>query len=70
MRCRIVSVVVITVASTFFFNLGAAKAQVALNRAVVESIRNQVQVLQENRTPRSARVLDVLVPGNGMSTAR
>ncbi|MEP0957973.1 FecR domain-containing protein [Microcoleus sp. FACHB-1515] len=45
-------------------------AQTALNRAVVQTVRNRVQVLRQNQSPRAARVSDVLTPGNGVSTAR
>jgi hypothetical protein len=47
-----------------------AYAQTALNRAVVQNIRNRVQLLRRNQSPRTARVSDVLTPGNGVSTAR
>lgn len=45
-------------------------AQTTLNRAVVQTVRNRVQVLRQNQSPRVARVSDVLTPGNGVSTAR
>lgn len=45
-------------------------AQTALNQAVVQTVRNRVQVLRQNQSPRAARVSEVLTPGNGLSTAR
>ncbi|HEY9663391.1 MAG TPA: FecR family protein, partial [Allocoleopsis sp.] len=44
-------------------------AQTPLNRAVLEALRNNVQLLPEDQSPRSARVSDVVTPGDGVSTA-
>ncbi|MBF2079452.1 MAG: FecR domain-containing protein, partial [Synechococcales cyanobacterium T60_A2020_003] len=48
---------------------GKARAETTLNRAVVEETRNQVQLLLQNQSSRLAQVSDVLVPGDGLSTA-
>jgi len=66
---RTVSAVAVAFISTLLL-VQEVGAQTALNRAVVESLRNQVQLLQDNRSARAARVSDVLVPGNGVSTAQ
>jgi hypothetical protein len=49
---------------------GSATAQTVLTRAVIEAIRNQVQILPENRPPRDAQISDVVTPGSGVATAR
>lgn len=47
-----------------------AQAEVPLNRAVIASLRNAVELLLKNQAPRSAKVRDTLVPGDALSTAR
>ena len=48
----------------------AAHAQVPITRAVVESIRNRVQLLLRQQSPRAARISDVMTPGDGLTTAQ
>lgn len=55
--------------STLLFVIPAS-AEVALNRAVVQSLRNRVRLLLKNQPPRAARVKDALVPGDAVSTAQ
>lgn len=47
-----------------------ASAQTALNRAVVQNIRNLVRIIPRNRTARPARVSDAMKPGDALSTGR
>ena len=47
-----------------------AHAEVPLNRAVIASLRNKVELLLKNQARRSAKVRDTLVPGDALSTAR
>ncbi|QZZ23154.1 FecR domain-containing protein [Leptothermofonsia sichuanensis E412] len=48
----------------------AVRAETPLTRAVVQSIRNSVRLLQQNQAPRPARVRDAMAPGDALSTAR
>jgi hypothetical protein len=45
-------------------------AQTALTQAVVESIRNRVELLPQSQPARPARISDVVAPGDGVATAR
>jgi len=45
-------------------------AEVPLSRAVIESLRNAVELNRQNQAPRSANVRDTLVPGDALLTAR
>jgi hypothetical protein len=47
-----------------------ASAETALNRAVVQSLRNLVQLMPQNRSPHPARVSDAMTPGDALSTGR
>lgn len=47
-----------------------ALAGTQLNRAVVETLRNQVRLLQPDRPARLATVSDALVPGEGLATGQ
>lgn len=47
-----------------------ASAETALTRAVVQSLRNLVQLIPQNRAVRSARVADAIAPGDALSTGR
>ncbi len=47
-----------------------AHAEVPLDRAVIASLRNRVELLLKNQARRSAKVRDTLVPGDALSTAR
>jgi hypothetical protein len=47
-----------------------AHAEVSLNRAVIASLRNKVELLLKNQAPRSAKVRDTMTPGDALSTAR
>ncbi len=49
---------------------GVVQAQTPLNRAVVAALRNRVQLMPQQQQPRLAKKADVLVPGDGVSTAR
>ncbi|WP_219904008.1 FecR domain-containing protein [Stenomitos frigidus] len=48
----------------------ASHAEVPLNRAVIASLRNAVELILKNQAPRSAKVNDALVPGDAIATAR
>ena len=48
----------------------AAHAEVPLNRAVIASLRNAVELILKNQPPRSAKVRDALAPGDAIATAR
>lgn len=65
---RTVTVIAVVLSNTLL--AAEVSAQTTLNRAVVQTVRNSVQVLRQNQAPRAARVSDVLTPGNGVSTAR
>lgn len=47
-----------------------ASAETALNRAAVQSLRNLVQLMPQNRSPHPARVSDAMTPGDALSTGR
>ncbi len=47
-----------------------ASAETALNRAIVQSLRNLVRLMPQNRTARPARVTDAMTPGDALSTGR
>ena len=47
-----------------------AHAEVPLNRAVIASLRNKVELLLKNQARRSAKVRDTMAPGDALSTAR
>jgi hypothetical protein len=64
---RSVSVLALLLYGVLAFPINA-RADTALTQAVVETIRNQVQILQ-SQSSRSANVSDVLVPGDGLTTA-
>ncbi|XGW00975.1 MAG: FecR domain-containing protein (plasmid) [Leptolyngbya sp. BL-A-14] len=49
---------------------GAAQAEVPLNRAVIASLRNAVELILNNQAPRAAKVRDALTPGDAIATAR
>lgn len=65
---RTVTVIAVVLSNTLL--AAEVSAQTTLDRAVVQTVRNSVQVLRQNQAPRAARVSDVLTPGNGVSTAR
>lgn len=48
----------------------AAIADTPLNRAVVQSLRNRVQLILNQRSPRPAKVQDAMKPGDALSTAQ
>lgn len=48
---------------------GAAKAQTALTRAVVESLRNRARLIPQNQAARAARSSDAMRPGDAIATA-
>jgi len=50
--------------------LSPASASTPLNRAVLENIRNEVRLKQQNQAFRPARRQDAMVPGDALSTAR
>lgn len=47
-----------------------ALAGTPLNRAVIETLRNQVRLLQPDRSARPATVSDTLTPGDGVATGQ
>lgn len=47
-----------------------ALAGTPLNRAVIETLRNQVRLLQQDRSARPATVSDTLTPGDGVATGQ
>jgi len=49
---------------------GKATAETPLTQAVMETVRNRVQLLRQNAPARDARVSDRVVPGEGVATAR
>ncbi|UZQ55066.1 FecR domain-containing protein [Trichothermofontia sichuanensis B231] len=49
---------------------GKAAAETPLTQAVLETVRNRVQLLRQNAPARDARVADRVVPGEGVATAR
>ncbi len=48
----------------------SASAETALNRAIVQSLRNLAQLMPQNRSPHPARVSDAMTPGDALSTGR
>ncbi|MBD2576878.1 FecR family protein [Oscillatoria sp. FACHB-1406] len=54
--------------SPFLFP-GAAKAQTALTRAVIESLRNRARLIPQNQAARAARASDAMRPGDAIATA-
>ncbi|MGB3493479.1 MAG: FecR family protein, partial [Elainellaceae cyanobacterium] len=48
----------------------AALADTALTRAVIQALRNDVDLLQQGRSSRTARVSDSMNPGDALSTER
>lgn len=50
--------------------MNPAKAGTPLNRAVIETLRNQVRLLQQDRSARPATVSDTLTPGDGVATGQ
>lgn len=72
-RCPIVrrcfSFITLLLCSTLFL-AGKAAAETPLTQAVVETVRNRVQLLRQNAPVRDARVADRVVPGEGVATAR
>ncbi|MBD2122781.1 FecR family protein [Trichocoleus sp. FACHB-262] len=47
-----------------------ADAKTPLTRAVIQALRNRVQLMQKSRPVRSARVSDAMAPGDALATAR
>jgi hypothetical protein len=47
-----------------------AQAETALTQAVIEDMRNLVQLLPQNSSVRRARVKDIMIPGDRISTGR
>ncbi|MGP1384788.1 MAG: hypothetical protein ACTS2F_14580 [Thainema sp.] len=47
-----------------------ASASTPLTRAVIEALRNQVRLLQENQSTRPANVSDTITPGDGVATGQ
>ena len=47
-----------------------ASAETALNRAIVQNLRNLVRLIPQNRVSRPARVSDAMKPGDALSTGR
>ncbi len=47
-----------------------ASAETALNRAIVQNLRNLVRLIPQNRVSRPARVSDAMKPGDTLSTGR
>lgn len=45
-------------------------AQTPLNRAVIESLRNQVRLIPQNQSARPARPSDAMNPGDALATAK
>jgi hypothetical protein len=45
-------------------------ANTPLNKAVIQKLRNFVQLLPQNQPKRAARQLDSMIPGDGLSTGR
>lgn len=50
--------------------MNPAFAGTPLNRAVIETLRNQVRLLQQDRSARPATVSDTLTPGDGVATGQ
>ncbi len=66
---RCLSFTTLVVLSTLLL-AGEATAETPLTQAVVEMVRNRVQLLRQNAQARDARVTDRLTPGDGVATAR
>jgi len=49
---------------------GNANAATPINRATVRSLRNTVQLILRDRSPRPAKVKDAMTPGDAVTTAR
>ena len=47
-----------------------ARAETALNRAVVQKLNNLVQLIRQNNAAHPARVSDTMTPGDALSTGR
>lgn len=47
-----------------------ARAETALNRAVVQKLNNLVQLMRQNNAAHPARVSDTMTPGDALSTGR
>ncbi|WP_017305577.1 FecR family protein [Spirulina subsalsa] len=67
--CSVVAVSGLTLVGLTLSLAQPGRTQTVLTQAVVESMSNQVRVVSQSQSPRSARVSDVIRPGDAIATA-